>query len=425
MGIPYPSACLPVKRYARLRPMIGRYSHPLVSACWTSQTTHALWLQIEKAVLDAQIEESMFPAEKEAHVQALRAALDTIEFTGEAEAEIVACERTTKHDVAAFLEWVREQVPHGELLHFGLTSSDLIDTSMGVRFAQLYHMVVDAFRDLISAITDLTEMGIPMLGRTHGQPAEPTSLAVRAWHWLATLEPAMVAVHRHSKFMRVAKLSGPVGTYAHNSPAVEIRAAKALGLQPHGPGASQVVPRTTLALWASSVGAFAAACSKIATDLRLLHLTGEVYWDQTAGQVGSSAMAHKNNPIQAEHVCGLARLAGGYAQMLQPVDLWLERDISNSAVERVAVPDLFHVLMRITDQTTDMLQTLKVDQSVIRDNLDTHPEAWVHKMTLDEAIGGTDIKEARESALIGMSHGDRGGYTEEWFTRNYPERMGR
>ncbi len=396
----------------------------MVRELWSDETTYRSWLSIEISVLNAQIGEGMFPAERHEHAQELMTELCRLGIDHEAVSEIQTIERHTKHDVAAFLEWVRGRVPHGELLHFGLTSSDLVDTAMAMRFDQLHTVMIESFRLLLRAIDPFTRMDVPMLGRTHGQPAEPTSIAVRAWHWLATLEPAMIAMRRHVLYSQVAKLSGPVGTYAHNPPAIEQAAAKTLGLAPLGPGAAQISPRTNLALWASAAGAFAAACSKIATDLRLLHMTGEVHWPQTDGQVGSSAMAHKNNPTQAEHICGLARLASGYAQMLQPLDLWLERDISNSAVERVALPDLWHVTLRIADQTCQMMQTLDIDQSMTRDALDMAPEAWVHKMTLDEAIGGTDIDEARESALIGMSHGDRGGYPETWFTRNYPLKPG-
>lgn len=399
--------------------MISRYSHPTVTQLWSDEWTYGTWLDIEIAVLDAQRRHDVLDGDD---VSDLWSWLRGITINEGTVADIKQIEQTTRHDVAAFLQRIRQArgLPDAAYLHYGLTSSDLVDTAQGVRFSRLHPTLLVGLGDLTSELVKLAADKTPMLGRTHGQPAEPTSMRARAWHWLGVIEPPMTDLSEYTRRMQVAKISGPVGTFAHNPPMVEAAVAMEFGLRPMGPGASQIVPRSDLAGWASAAARLAASCAKIATDLRLLNLTGEVGWMQSEGQVGSSAMAHKNNPIVAEQVCGLARVAAGYAQMLQPLDLWLERDISNSSVERIAVPDLWHVILRVIEQTTAMLRDLHLDHTMIEEELANHPEAWTHKMTLETIPDAQDLEEARESARIGALHGDTGGYRPGWFMRNYP-----
>jgi adenylosuccinate lyase len=189
-----------------------------------------------------------------------------------------------------------------------------------------------------------------------------------------------------------------------------------------GEGASQVTPRTHLALWASAAAAFAAACSKIATDLRLMHLLGEVHMAWGEGQIGSSAMAHKRNPIVAEQLTGMARVVQGYASMLQPLDLWLERDISNSSVERIAVPAIWHLLFHVTKQTTELLRSMQLDENLATERMADNANAlWTHKITLESIrSNGMSYDEAREYALeFDIESYDIMG-DARWFTRNYP-----
>jgi len=398
--------------------MLPRYSHPEVDLLWSDPWTFDAWLHIECLVLKQQARLGIVPSE----LSEFGHTMATMRITEQDAADIRKIEGTrTHHEVAAFLEMLRQRVgEHGKWIHYGLTSSDLVDTAQGMRFHALQKTLAMALSDLTSDLKVWIFSKQPVLGMTHGQPAEPTSMGARAWHWLATLQPAITGLLSHVDYLRTAKLSGPVGTFAHNPPDLEEAVAKNLGLTPMGLGASQVVPRTALALWASSVQAFAAACNKIAIDLRLMNMLGEVRWPMAENQIGSSAMAHKNNPITAEQIGGFARMASGYAAMLQPVELWLERDISNSSVERVAVPDLWHVLFAVIRNTRKLLRNLLVDVDITEANLD-EPLAWVHKMTLEAvADDAATIEEARESALIGATYNDTGGYEPAWFTRHIP-----
>lgn len=399
--------------------MIPRYSHPEVERLWSDEWTYGTWLDIEIAVLDAQRRHGVLDG---SIVSDLWTWMRKVTINEGEVTNIKLIEQTTQHDVAAFLTRLRQArgVPDAAYIHYGLTSSDLVDTAQGIRFARLHELLLPALGDLTAEVAHQTQDATPMLGRTHGQPAEPTSMRARAWHWIGLIESPITDLSKYSRRMQVAKLSGPVGTFAHNPPQVEADAAMALGIRPMGPGASQIVPRADLAAWASAAGRFAASCAKIATDLRLLNLTGEASWRQSEGQVGSSAMPQKNNPIRAEQICGLARVAAGYASMLQPLDLWLERDISNSSVERIAVPDLWHVTFRILWQTTLMLRHLHLDFTMIDEELANHPEAWAHRMTLETIPDAESLEEARESAMIGSLHGDTGGHDAAWFMRQYP-----
>lgn len=398
--------------------MISRYADPGVDLLWGPESTYSTWLLIEKTVLDAQRQLAVIPADQ---TRELSYKLH-MEYIGAAAVDrIVELERTTKHDVAAFLAYLRERLgDDGRWIHFGLTSSDIVDTTLGMRFKWMQDPLLETVGRLYNAIDRWSANVTPVLGRTHGQSAEPTSLGARATHWKATLEPAATACWAGCRQVQRVKLSGPMGTFAHNPVEVEALAAQELEMPPLGAGASQIAPRAGLAAWASAAALVAAACAKVATDVRLMNMLGEVYWEQTAGQVGSSAMAHKNNPIVAEQVCGLATMAQGYASMLQPLSLWLERDLSHSCVERVAVPDLWHVLLHVMRQTTTMLNSMRVDAPMVEENLWKAPEAWVHVMTLEEVGNGTSLEEARASAMIGMMHDDRGGYAPEYFTRQYP-----
>lgn len=404
--------------------MIPRYQDPQVDSLWADDHTYRLWLQIEQAVLRAQVEQGIVEPEPGGKTLAW---LDQVHIDDGAAGEIRAIERNiTRHDVAAFLSWLRhdgpghEPAPYGgSYIHFGLTSSDLVDTAQGLRFKWLSAPLIQETNALAGRVHDVvqTQMRTPLVGRTHGQPAEVTSLGMRAAHWQANMDTALVALLHASRSLRQAKLSGPVGTYAHNPRSIEDAAAKSLGLLPLEWGASQIAPRAKLAEWANACVVFAASCSKIATDLRLMNLLGQVSWNQQGGQVGSSAMAHKNNPIVAEQICGLAIAVRGFASMLQPLDLWLERDISHSSVERIAVPDLWHLVFRLIRQTTWLLDEMVVNHDMLRLDLEVHPEVWNHRTTLDLIRMGVPVEDARrlvvEEPPVPVENPDF-----SWFVRN-------
>lgn len=401
--------------------MIPRYSHPLVSELYSDEWTYGAWLEIEQQTLYQQRKWGTVPGPT---TDGIAAWLGRVYMNDTTSGEIRAIERTeTHHDVAAFLLYLRRARANedGKWIHYGLTSSDLVDTAQAMRFKRLYMALNELLRDLVGSIASWTEEDQPMLGRTHGQPAEPTSIRVRAVHWVATIEEAMRALRWHTRAMCTMKLSGPVGTFAHNPPEVEAAVADLLGLIPRGAGASQVVPRTSLALWASSAATLVHGLAKIGTDLRLLNMTGEVSWEREPGHVGSSAMPHKNNPIEAEQLSGLARLAAGYAAMLQPLDLWLERDISNSGPERVAVPDLWHVLFHAISKTVAVMETLELQPFIIEMHLMNDANAaWSHKETLAAIQDGETYEDARTMGReVQVESYDVVG-DARWFTKQYP-----
>lgn len=402
--------------------MIPRYSHPVVAELWSDRWTYSAWLTIEQTVLVAQRERGLVPKDE---TDVLAAWFDQCHVGDSSVEWIQKLERNlTHHDVAAFLYYWRDarRDADAKWIHYGLTSSDLVDTAQAMRFKSMYPVYTDAVRRMMLAIARWTEVDQPMLGSTHGQPGEPTSIRARAHGWLAEVEEPLYLVQRQTRAMQRMKLSGPMGTFAHNPPELEAEVAVALRLIPMGAGATQIVPRSTLAVWASSCSALLAAYHKIAHDLRLLAAAGEVTWKREDGHVGSSAMPHKNNPVEAEQIGGLARLARGYAAALEEAPLWLERDISNSSVERVAVPDLWHVVMRATKQ----MEWLLADMELRADNIEidlalSANDAWSHRTRLAEIADGATFDDATDIALGNQVESYDILGDARWFTRQYPK----
>lgn len=380
--------------------MDTRYSHPIVAMLWSPAWTYGAWRDIERATLCAQLDQENHPVRVADVGSSLVPRLNSLEFNAAHVVEIQAVERLTKHDVAAFLEWLRARCgPSGRWLHYGLTSSDVVDTAQALRFKAMHEPFLNAVTGLVHRLVSTTANRQAVIGRTHGQVAEMMQMRARARHWLGLVEYAMVAVNRTMYDMQRCKLSGPVGTYAHNGPEVEKATARILGLMPHGPGASQIASRAPLAAWASGMAQLAGACSKIATDIRLMRMTGEAMGLNDPGQIGSSAMAHKVNPIREEQIGGLARLAQGYASMLQPIDGWLERDLVHSSVERVAVPDLWHVVLRLLEQAALAVSRLTIDNDRVADLAGQTNDVMISTATLDRLAEGMDIDQARADAL--------------------------
>jgi adenylosuccinate lyase len=404
--------------------MDTRYLHPQVAALWDRPWTYAAWWRIEKAVAVAQIAEDVIDKHEAGPIANDRL---TPSFTHPAILlELANLERTTKHDVAAFVKWTRQWYGGrtARWVHYGLTSSDLVDTAQGLRFKAMSDTVRAACMALL-AQTERWEADATIVpGRTHGQPAEPTTIGVRADHWGALLEPAIGHLLRDTRKLATAKLSGPVGTYAHNPPSVEGRVAIEFGLSVQT-GASQISPRGNLARWANSAAEMVQACAKVAMDFRLMNLLDEANEPKEDGQVGSSAMPHKTNPIRAEQITGLARLAAGYASMLQALDLWLERDISHSCVERVAVPDLWHVVLHAIDQTTQLLARVQLMDRIIKIHLeDRANELYSCSATLAGIRDGMEADEARAFAEEAQIESyDLLGDIRKDFLGNYPRKQ--
>lgn len=402
--------------------MDPRYADPQVTHLWSPEWTYATWHRIELAVMREQRRLGLINRnDTEGYFD--KATTHPL-WTAEDIWAIHDLEKTTKHDVAAFIQYMREWYEYqtsggARWFHYGLTSSDLVDTAMGIRFNELGIFLDQACSDLVSATNRWTKLHMETLGRTHGQPAEPITLSHRASSWMAHLRSVIPDLLAQTRRMQKAKLSGPVGTFAHNPPEVESAAAMYLGLQAWGPGASQVMPRADLAAWANSAALLVRVLNKIATDLRLMNLLGEAAEMKAEQQIGSSAMPHKNNPIKLEQIGGMARLAAGYASMLQPVELWLERDISNSSVERVAIPDLWHVLLYSVRSMTDLLSSgVGVDPNVMADNLHAAGHAPYTTRALSTALwAGDSYEDARAYSISEKAEMDT-PREPEWYLRN-------
>jgi adenylosuccinate lyase len=328
--------------------MIARYTHPEMGRIWSDQRRYETWLLVETAAAEAMASAGIVPPE---------AARDIRERGGFDIARIEEIERTTQHDVIAFTTAVAERVgPSARWLHFGLTSSDVIDTAQALQTREACGIILDDLERLANAVQDraMEHRRTPMIGRTHGVHAEPMTFGLKLALWYAELQRDIDRVRAAQKTISVGKLSGAVGTFAHLPPEIEADVCRRLHLEPAAVS-SQVIQRDRHAEVMATLAITAASLEKFALEIRGLQKTeiGEVEEPFAKGQKGSSAMPHKRNPIGCEQICGLARLLRGNAHAaLENVALWHERDISHSSVERVILPDSFiavdHMLRRFT-----------------------------------------------------------------------------
>src|SRR3989442_108116 len=335
--------------------MIARYPHPDMGRIWSDQRQYETWLLVETAAAEAMASAGIVPPE---------AARDIRERGAFEIARIEAIEQTTQHDVIAFTTAVAEHVgPSARWLHFGLTSSDVIDTAQAIQMRDACDLILQDLDALSQAIRDraIEHRLTPMIGRTHGVHAEPMTFGLKLAVWYAEIGRDVERVRRARHTIAVGKLSGAVGTFAHLPPTIERDVCRRLGLTPV-PVASQVIQRDRHAELMAALAITAASLEKFALEIRGLQKTeiGEVEEPFAKGQKGSSAMPHKRNPIGCEQICGLARLLRANAHAsLENVALWHERDISHSSVERVILPDSFialdHMLRRFTRITRGMV----------------------------------------------------------------------
>jgi adenylosuccinate lyase len=335
--------------------MIQRYTHPEMGAIWSDQRRYETWLEVELAATDAMAEAGLVPREAAAELRA-KAAFDP--------RRIEEIEAVTQHDVIAFTTAVAEKVgPAARYLHFGLTSSDVIDTAQALQMREACGLIVKTISGLMEAIRTRAEEHrmTPMIGRTHGIHAEPMTFGLKLALWYAELRRALDRVLRAREVVSVGKISGAVGTFAHLDPSIEARVCERLGLEP-APVSSQVIQRDRHAELMSTLAITAASLEKFALEIRGLQKTeiGEVEEPFGKGQKGSSAMPHKRNPIGCEQIVGLARLLRANAMAaFENIALWHERDISHSSVERVILPDSFialdHMLRRFTRIVSGMV----------------------------------------------------------------------
>jgi adenylosuccinate lyase len=333
---------------------------------WSDQRKYETWLQVEIAAVDAMARAGIVPA---------AAAREIRERAGFDIARIEEIEQVTQHDVIAFTTAVAERVgPAARWLHFGLTSSDVIDTAQALQMREACDVILADLDRLLDAVRLRAEehRRTPMIGRTHGVHAEPMTFGLKLALWYAELTRDVARIRRAREVVSVGKLSGAVGTFAHLPPAVEANACRTLGLQP-APVASQVVQRDRHAELLGALAITGSTLEKCALEIRGLQKTeiGEVEEPFAKGQKGSSAMPHKRNPIGCEQIVGLARLLRANAgAALENNALWHERDISHSSVERIILPDSFTALDHMLRRFARIVAGMVVYPDRMRRNLE-------------------------------------------------------
>jgi len=335
--------------------MIARYTHPEMGGIWSDEHRYRTWLRVEIAAAEAMAEAGIIPAAAARAIRE-RGAFDV--------ARIDAIEAVTKHDIIAFTTAVAEHVgEEARWLHFGLTSSDVLDTALALQLQDACDVVLKRLEALRAAVKAraLEHKRTPMIGRTHGVHAEPTTFGLKLALWYAETGRAIARIRRARRIISVGKISGAVGTFAHLDPSIEAAVCTKLGLRP-APVSSQVIQRDRHADLMAAIAITAASLEKFALEVRGLQKTeiGEVEEPFDRGQKGSSAMPHKRNPIACEQIVGLARvLRGNLVAAVENIALWHERDISHSSVERIIFPDSFialdHMLRRFTRIAADMV----------------------------------------------------------------------
>jgi adenylosuccinate lyase len=346
--------------------MIRRYTNPEMGAIWSEQRRYETWLEVELAAADVMAGSGIVPAHAAAELRALAA----FEI-----GRIEEIEQTTQHDVIAFTTAVAEKVgPAARWLHFGLTSSDVVDTAQALQMRQACDLIIRNIAAAMAAVRVRADehRRTPMIGRTHGVHAEPMTFGLKLALWYAELQRDLDRLLRARDTISVGKISGAVGTFAHLDPAIEAGVCEQLGLEA-APVSSQVIQRDRHAELLSALAITAASLEKFALEIRGLQKTeiGEVEEPFGKGQKGSSAMPHKRNPVGCEQITGLARLIRGNAMAaLENVALWHERDISHSSVERVILPDSFIALDHMLRRFTRIVSGMVVYPDRMRENLE-------------------------------------------------------
>ncbi len=351
--------------------MIARYTRPAMGRIWTDETRLSKWLEVELAATDALAECGQVPKEAATKLRATA--------KPPAPARVAEIERDVRHDIIAFTMGVVEQLPAdareaGRYLHFGLTSSDVLDTALALQLADANKLLAEGLGRLSEVLKKRAQefKDTPMVGRTHGVHAEPITFGLKLANWWSECQRNRQRFANAAEDVRVGKASGAVGTFAHLAPSVEERICQRLGLKPAAVS-SQIVQRDRLAHYVATLAVIAASLEKIALEVRHLQRTEvrEVEESFGSAQRGSSAMPHKRNPITAEQLCGLARLIRGNAQAaVENVALWHERDISHSSVERIILPDSTILLDYMLDKTAALIEDLRVYPERMKENLE-------------------------------------------------------
>ena len=345
--------------------MIERYTLPAMGRFWTETAKFQTWLQVELAVCEAQTTLGNIPVDIMTQIRQ-KARFDP--------QRIQEIEQTVRHDVIAFLTNLNESLGEaGRYVHLGLTSSDVLDTGLALQLVGSLEVLLAQVEQLIQVVRTQAQRHrhTVMVGRSHGIHAEPITFGFKLAGWLAELLRQRERLTRLRTQVAVGKISGAVGTYAHLDPRVEVLACQSLGLTPDC-ASTQVISRDRHAEYLQGLALLGASLERFAVEIRHLQRTEVLEVEEffAPGQKGSSAMPHKRNPIRSERLTGLARLLRGYATAgLENVALWHERDISHSAVERVAMGDASIVAHFMLVELTDLVQTLQIYPENMRRNL--------------------------------------------------------
>ncbi len=370
--------------------MIARYTRPAMGAIWSEQHKYECWLAVELAASEALAELGEVPVEA---ARALR------QHAGFEVARITEIEREVRHDVIAFTTAVSETMKAkgaGEMsrwLHYGLTSNDIVDTAQALQIKEASQILAADLADLSAALKDLAykHKRTVQMGRTHGIHAEPITFGLKVALWWDEFERHRKRFAAAAEEIRVGKISGAVGTFAHIGPQAEEKICERLGLRA-APISSQVLSRDLHANYIAALAGIASSMDKIATEIRHLQRTEvrEASEPFAAGQKGSSAMPHKKNPITCEQISGLARVVRSNAQAaFENVPLWHERDISHSSVERVIFPDSTILVDYLLARTTWLISGLQVNEDRMRRNVDqTRGLIFSGQLLLDLAAAG-------------------------------------
>ena len=386
--------------------MIKRYSLPEMGAIWTEENRYRKWLEVELAACQANAEAGHIPAE----------AVETIREKAAFSVErIHELEKTLDHDVIAFTTNLAENIgPEARWVHYGLTSSDVVDTANALLMREAGDLLVARLQTLSDVLKRRAYefKDIPMIGRTHGIHAEPTTLGLTFALWFEENRRNMDRMMRARAAVSYGKLSGAVGAFAHLDPEIEERVCFLLGLRPASVS-TQVIQRDRYAEFVCVQAIIASSIEKIALQVRHWQRTevGEAHEYFKPGQKGSSAMPHKRNPILSERLCGMARLLRGYAvTALENNALWHERDISHSSAERVILPDACLALDYMLAKVTSLLETLVVKPQRMLENLHaTRGLVFSGQLLLELTAAGAAREEAyywvQRNALVSWDEG--------------------
>jgi adenylosuccinate lyase len=359
--------------------VIPRYTPADMADLWSPARRFAVWLEVELAACESMEEAGLVPRGTAAGLRGKRLTLSP--------SRIDEIERTTKHDVIAFLTHVEELGgSEARWLHRGMTSSDVLDTALAILLRDAARSLVSRSEKLLAALARRARehAETPMMGRSHGVFAEPITFGLALAGHYAEIQRGRARLQTALEEIAVGKISGAVGTYAHLSPAIEKRALDALGLEAETV-ATQVVARDRHAVFFSALAVVAAGIERLATNVRHWQRSDVMEAEEafTAGQKGSSAMPHKRNPILSENLCGLARVVrAAVAPALEDVVLWHERDISHSSVERMLAPDATATLAFMLDRAASLVDGLVVYPQRMKHNLDRAAELYFSEAVL-------------------------------------------